>query len=84
MGASDRATLTESYIPADTGLPVSEWTVGDALRAAARQWGERLALVAPGPHVDRSQWTFAELQQAAHQVARAILRRFHPGERVAV
>lgn len=65
--------------------PVLDLTVGDALRAAAADAPERIALITgqPDPTM-RRQWTYAELLRDAEQTARALAARFEPGERVAV
>ena len=77
--------LQRSYWPADTAEPVLETTVGSILREAAASAGERTAVVAwgqlPG---ERRVWTYTELLRDAEQTARALLRRFEPGEHVAV
>ncbi len=59
-------------------------TIGDALTRAAAQWGDRTALVegVTGGHARR--WTFEELLGDSIRAARALLRRFDPGERLAV
>jgi fatty-acyl-CoA synthase len=62
-----------------------ESTLGDLLRTTSAEHPDRLALVdaVPDPAQRRS-WTYAELLSAAERVARALLVRFRPGERVAV
>jgi fatty-acyl-CoA synthase len=77
--------LTDSYWPADDTLPILEETVGGLLRRAAAEVPDRVALVdaVPDPAQRRS-WTYAELLADAERVARALLARFAPGERVAV
>ena len=74
-----------SHAWGDQSEPALNRTIGDALRAAAEDWGERTALVDggtnPGP---RRRWSYAGLLQAAEQVARALLERFSPGEHVAI
>ena len=77
--------LTESYWPADTSSPVLDVTVGDLLRQTAAAVPDRTALVAgvPDPS-ERRRWTYRELEAGAEGVARALLGRFRPGERVAV
>jgi fatty-acyl-CoA synthase len=62
-----------------------ETTLGDLLRSVAAEYPDRVALVdaVPDPAQRRS-WTYAELLSAAEQVARALLVRFRPGERVAI
>ena len=77
--------LTESYWPADTSEPVLEMTVGGLLRRAAAERPDRVALVAGLPDAAaRRRWTYAELLGDAERVARALLSRFEPGERLAV
>jgi fatty-acyl-CoA synthase len=57
-------------------------TVGDVLRRAAERVPDRLGLVdAATPGGQR--WTYAELLVASEHVARGLLARFAPGERVA-
>jgi len=61
-----------------------ETTLGDLLRTAAAEHPGRVALVDAGPDpAQRRSWTYAELLAAAERVARALLVRFRPGERVA-
>ena len=74
-----------SYLPADVSEPVRETTVGGILCAAAAQAGGTIALVEGAADLAaRRRWTYAELLAEAEQVARALLGRFEPGERVAV
>ncbi|MDY7103719.1 MAG: AMP-binding protein [Actinomycetota bacterium] len=55
------------------------------LRDAAAQAPDRLALVEGIPDAGaRRRWTYAELLDDSERVARALLARFEPGERVAV
>ncbi|MEO1064553.1 MAG: AMP-binding protein [Actinomycetota bacterium] len=78
-------TLTESYCPAFDGPPIRELTVGGLLREAAAEAPDATALVAGMPDpADRRRWTYAELLTESERVARALLARFEPGERVAV
>lgn len=79
------SVLTRSYWPADTSEPVLDTTVGGVLRAAAAAAPDGVAMV--GGHPDpasRRRWTYAELLAEAELAARALARRFAPGERVAV
>ena len=77
--------LTTSYWPADTSVPVLELTVADILREAAAEMPDQLALVAGMPQSsDRRRWTFGQMLEESEQVARALLVRFQPGERIAV
>jgi fatty-acyl-CoA synthase len=78
-------TLTESYFPADTSFEVIEATLGDLLRQAAAEVPERIALVDGGAPVgSRRRWTYAELLEDSERIARALLTRFRPGERIAI
>lgn len=75
-----------SYQPATDEAPILEMTIGDLLRAAAADAGDRPALVA-GSHAGeerRRRWTYRELLTDAERVARALARRYEPGARVAV
>ncbi len=79
------AALTESFRPADEALPLLEETVAGLLRRAAAEVPDRVALVdaVADPALRRS-WTYAELLADAERIARALLSRFAPGERVAI
>ena len=57
-------------------------TVGEVLRRAAERTPERDGLVDANSAEGR-RWTYAELLAEAELVARALLARFRPGERVA-
>jgi fatty-acyl-CoA synthase len=85
MGDAVVELLSESYWPADRAEPVEEITVGGRLRQAAADAPDRLALVdgCPDPAARRT-WTYAELLTASEQVARSLLTRFSPGERLLV
>jgi fatty-acyl-CoA synthase len=78
-------TATLAYWPADTRTDLLDLTVGDALRAAAAEAPDQVAIVeghpAPG---SRRTLTYQRLLVDAEQVARALLARFRPGEHVAV
>jgi fatty-acyl-CoA synthase len=77
------AMLTEAYWPADTSVALRDLTVGDLLREAASDASDEVALIAGIPG-DNRRWTFSEMLADAERVARALLARFSPGERVAV
>ncbi len=81
--------LTEAYWPMDRLPPDpmvdEELTVGDLLRRAVAAHPDRDALVAgTAEPADRRRWTYAELLAESERTARALLRRFSPGEHVAV
>ena len=77
--------LSESYWPADHSQPIIDVTLGQLIRDIARETPERIALVegVADPKM-RRRWTYGQLSETADKVARALLRRFSPGERVAV
>jgi fatty-acyl-CoA synthase len=77
--------LTESYWPAEEGEAVRDATLGELLREAAAVVPDRLALVdgVEDPSA-RQEWTYAEFLQDAERTARALLKRFQPGDRVAI
>lgn len=80
-----RTPLTTSYWPADEGATIRDVTVGDLLREAAATVPDRLALVdAVEDAAARRSWSYAQLLADAERAARALLRRFSPGERVAI
>lgn len=78
------SALQTSHWPAEPG-EVRDVTVCQLLRHAAETVPDRLALVdcVPDPAA-RRQWTYAEFVAAAEQVARALLERFEPGDRIAI
>jgi fatty-acyl-CoA synthase len=77
--------LHESYWPADTSEALLEITLGGLLRQVASEVPDRIALVdAVADPTKRRRWTYAELLSKSEQTARALLKRFSPGERIAV
>ena len=78
-------TPSASYQPADSSRPVLETTVGGVLREAAERGADVVALVEGTPDPSsRRRWSYADLLAASEGVARALLGRFAPGERVAM
>jgi fatty-acyl-CoA synthase len=77
--------LVESYHPAEESEELLDITIGDLLRQCAAEVPGRLVLVdgAPDPEVRRS-WTYAQLLESAERIARALLARFEPGDRLAI
>ena len=64
---------------------VRDVTVGSLLREAAELAPSTVALVEGLPEpTDRRRWRYTELREESEQLARALLGRFTPGERVAV
>jgi fatty-acyl-CoA synthase len=77
--------LRLSYDAGPNRPPVRELTLGAALAEAAAEVPDRVALVAGVPEVSaRREWTYVEFEADARRVARALLSRFEPGDRVAV
>lgn len=77
--------LTESYFPAQTESPVLQTTVGGVLRAAALNSPDTIALIEAdmAGQLGR-QWTYTSLLAECEKLARALLSRFEPGERIVV
>lgn len=76
--------LETSYWPADAG-EIQDVTICEVLRHAARTVPDRLALVDCVQEPEqRTQWTYAEFVADAEKVARALLARYAPGDRIAV
>jgi fatty-acyl-CoA synthase len=74
-----------AYWPASDEDLVREDTVGSLLRDAAERAPSTVALVeGVAEPADRRRWRFSELLAESEQVARALLGRFEPGERIAV
>lgn len=78
-------SLTESYFPAQTDDEVLETTVGGILRTQAAKTPHAGALVEADldGRIGRA-WTYAELLADAERLARALLSRYRPGERICV
>jgi len=77
--------LTHSHTAADTSYPIHERTVGDLLRQAADEAPDTVALVDGVADPDRrSSWTYAEMLADSEALARGLLTRFAPGERILV
>jgi fatty-acyl-CoA synthase len=69
----------------DAAGPVRETTVGGVLREAAERAAETSALVeGTADDQSRRRWNYADLLADSERVARALLGRFDPGERIAV
>ena len=78
-------TLSQSYWPATTELELHDSTCADALAQMAKMTPRARALIAaqPDPRQQRV-WTYAELQSAAEELARALVGRYSRGARIAV
>ena len=74
-----------SYWAADTAEDLIDCTLGELLRSVAAEVPDRIALVdgVADPKL-RRRWTYREMVGIAEQVARSLLTRFSPGDRVAI
>jgi acyl-CoA synthetase (AMP-forming)/AMP-acid ligase II len=78
-------TLTMAEWTPDATGEILDLSVGALLRTTTEQAPGTPALVAGAPDAaDRRRWTYAELLDDAEHVARALLGRFAPGDRVAI
>jgi fatty-acyl-CoA synthase len=72
------------WLATDSEL-VHDDTVGTLLRSAAEQTPSTVALIeGVAEPADRRRWRYSELLEESEQMARALLGRFAPGERIAV
>lgn len=77
--------LDTSYFPAQRDLPVLETTVGGVLREQAAKTPGAEALMEAGTEGEIGRhWTFCELFEQSERLARALLSRFEPGERICI
>lgn len=77
--------LTESYLAADTTVPLSDLTVGGLLAARAAEHPDRLALVGVRHDTgETARLTYADLYEEACRVATGISRLASPGDLVAL
>ena len=77
--------LERAYFPLQADQPVLETTVGGVLRERAAAAPQTLALIeATASGALGRRWTYAELLADSERLARALLSRFSPGERIAV
>jgi fatty-acyl-CoA synthase len=83
-GDAMTAPLAVSHWMPQPGPFAVDVTIGDALRGAAAQWADRVALLEGTAAGSPRRWTFADLLASSEQVARALLQHFEPGEHVAV
>ncbi|MBC2642064.1 MULTISPECIES: AMP-binding protein [unclassified Rhodococcus (in: high G+C Gram-positive bacteria)] len=77
-------TLRSSYWAARTDSDLAETTVGRMMSDLAQQVPDRTAFVFAPPAGPAQSWTYAELHATAARVARALLTRFRPGDRIAL
>ncbi|MGW4332874.1 class I adenylate-forming enzyme family protein [Rhodococcus koreensis] len=77
-------TLRSSYWVARTDSELADTTVGRMMYDLARQVPDRTAFVFAPPAGPVQSWTYGELYETAARVARALLSRFRPGDRIAL
>ncbi|MBW2245416.1 MAG: AMP-binding protein, partial [Deltaproteobacteria bacterium] len=78
-------TLSTSHAPADTSQALLDSTVGSVLRQAATEYPDGVGLIEGNADpASRRRWTFSEMFDEAEAVAKALLGRFDPGDRIAV
>lgn len=76
--------LTESFLAADTSLPLEEATVGELLLRRAREYPDRIALVGTRHGGDTDRLTYRQLADEASRAATGIASLAEPGDFVAV
>lgn len=80
-----QVTLTESYFPAQHGDQIWDITTGELLRGIAIDHPDAIALVEIDEDQNQGgQWTYTELLAESERLAKALVTRFSPGERVVV
>lgn len=80
-----RVHLTESHFPAQADDMILDTTVGGVLRERAAKSPNAEALVeADIEGAVRRRWSYSELLAVSEALARALLGRYRPGERIAV
>lgn len=79
------AQLTESFLPADTSVPLVDSTVGGLLAARAAEHPDRLALVGTRHGTgEQARLTYGQLYDEACRVATALAGLTEPGDFVAL
>ena len=82
---SEVISLETAYLRANPGCELSEHTIGSLLRRAAGSAPSRTALkIRSSGDADRRMWTYEQLLDDAERVAKALLKRFQPGDHVAI
>src|SRR5690242_20226613 len=73
--------LTEAHTKGPNSPPTRDLTLGQLLEQAAQRAPDRLALVAGvADPAARRRWTYKELLDQSLRTARALQKRFKPGE----
>ena len=80
-----KVALGNSCFPAQQDFAIHETTVGGILRDQARRSPDALALIEIDPSGQSGRrWTYDALLIDAERLARALLSRFEPGERICI
>lgn len=78
-------TTPDAYTIGPSQPEVRELSIGEALREAAEEVPDQVALINGVPDITkRREWTYAQLYRESLRVAKAIRKRFEPGERLAI
>ena len=78
------AELSESYWPADNSEALRDLTLSGLLREVAAEVPDRVALVEAVPDpAKRRRWSYLQLLAEAERAARALLKHFALGDRIA-
>jgi len=77
--------LKNSFFPAIEDEEITDLTVGDILRIAAKEDPDKVALVETNMECELGQeWTYQELLQDSERLAYNLLNHFNPGDKIAV
>ncbi|HHW32900.1 MAG TPA: AMP-binding protein [Paracoccus solventivorans] len=77
--------FTMSYFPAEPGEPLWDMTVPELMQWNAKDHPDRIALVEGiADPTRRRRWTYQQLVDEATAVARGLLERFAPGDKVGI
>ena len=77
--------LKKSFFPAIEDEEITDLTVGDILRIAAKEDPDKVALVETNMECELGQeWTYRELLQDSERLAYNLLNHFNPGDKIAV
>lgn len=84
-GMSQSHKFTMSYFPAEPGEPLWDMTVPELMQWNAKDHPDRIALVEGiADPTRRRRWTYQQLVDEATAVARGLLERFAPGDKVGI
>lgn len=84
-GMSPSHKFTMSYFPAEPGEPLWDMTVPELMQWNAKDHPDRIALVEGiADPTRRRRWTYRQLVDDAAAVARGLLERFTPGDKVGI